>query len=275
MHKDIQTHPSLISAPKFKFSQLFYKHKCIPVWCVHPLQWPSLPGVSACGSGGGGVCLRVLGGSACGCWRGICLWVRGGGLPVGLGVCLPLGPGGSISGSRGCLSLGPGVSASGPVGCLPHPLDIYPQTLCPGGVYASGSGRVSTSGCLDTYPQTLGPGGCLPLGLGGVSASGSGRGVCLWVRGGCLPLGLGCVYHNPWTPPPGHRPPSPQPPFHPLIEWLTDRCKNITMPQTSFAGGKDVTFICCEFTISCPFRTDKRVSHYHWRKCQVTIVLSH
>ena len=31
--------------------------------------------------------------------------------------------------------------------------------------------------------------------------------------------------------------------YHPLrwplwIEWLTDRCKNITLPQTSFVGGK-------------------------------------
>ena len=241
----------------------------------------------------GGVCLWVQGGVCLWVLGGVCLWVLEGYLPVGPGGGTPCGSGGvSASGSRGIYLWVSGVSVcwSGGVclwacGMSTHPLDIYPQTLCPGGVYASGSGRGVClwvrEGCLPlgvwthTPPHWVQEGvclwvweGCLPLGLGGVSASGF---------GGCLPLGLGCVYHNPWTPPPGHRhrPPSPQPPFHPLIEWLTDRCKNITMPQTSFAGGKDVTFICCEFTISCPFRTDKRVSHYHWRKCQVTIVLSH
>ena len=48
------------------------------------------------------------------------------------------------------------------------------------------------------------PGECLPVGL-------SAGGRCL-SRGMCTPL---------WT------------------EWLTDRCKNITLPQTSFAGGKN------------------------------------
>ena len=165
----------------------------------------------------GGVCLWVQGGLPVGA-GGVSACGSGGGLPVGLGVCLPLGPGGSISGSRGCLSLGPGVSASGPVGCLPHPLDIYPQTLCPGGVYASGSGR---GVCLWVRE------GCLPLGVWThTPRHWVQEGVCLWVwegclplgSGGCLPLGLGCVYHNPWTPPPGHRPASPQPPFHDLIE---------------------------------------------------------
>ena len=45
---------------------------------------------------------------------------------------------------------------------------------------------------------------------------------------GCLPLGPGGVYHTSLSPPPP-----------PWTEWLTDRCKNITLPQTSFAGGKD------------------------------------
>ena len=29
-------------------------------------------------------------------------------------------------------------------------------------------------------------------------------------------------------------------PLPPWTEWLTDRCKNITLPQTSFAGGKNL-----------------------------------
>ena len=63
----------------------------------------------------------------------------------------------------------------------------------------------------------LGAGGCLPLGAGG---------ICLWVQEGCLPLGGGSVYHTPFH----HTPP--------WTEWLADRCKNITLLQTSFAGGK-------------------------------------
>ena len=51
-----------------------------------------------------------------------------------------------------------------------------------------------------------------------------GGGVCLWVQG---------VSTTPLT--------TPLPPW---TEWLTDRCKNITLRQTSFAGGnkRNTTF---------------------------------
>ena len=68
-------------------------------------------------------------------------------------------------------------------------------------------------------------GGCLPRGClpGGVSAW-----VCLFgglCPRGCLPRGK-CL-PNGCTPHPVNR--------------MTDRCKNITLPQTSFAGGKNIT----------------------------------
>ena len=99
-------------------------------------------------------------------------------------------------------------------------------------------------------------------GWGGVSACGSRRvsvsgsrgvclwvwGVCLWVRGGgeclplspegCLPLGPRGVYHTPFTTPLHHTPFTISPFTTPLSPHpLTDRCKNITLPQTLFAGG--------------------------------------
>ena len=52
----------------------------------------------------------------------------------------------------------------------------------------------------------------------------SGEGVSAW---GCLPRGGGCL-------------PRMGSATHPLwTEWLTDRCKNFTLAQTSFAGGKN------------------------------------
>ena len=82
--------------------------------------------------------------------------------------------------------------------------------------------------------------GALPAGggasfLGGLPA----RGVP--PSGGCLPLGGGaslpggCLLPGGWgglldgTPPPVNR--------------MTNRCKNITLPQTSFAGGKNAQSI--------------------------------
>ena len=42
--------------------------------------------------------------------------------------------------------------------------------------------------------------------------------------------------------PPGSRHPPPRPDPHPLwTEFLTHASENITLPQTSFAGGNDVT----------------------------------
>ena len=60
-------------------------------------------------------------------------------------------------------------------------------------------------------------------GGGGVSAV-EGWGVCL--GGVCPEWG---VYHHAM----GQTPPLP-------VNRITDRCKNITLPQTSFAGGKNV-----------------------------------
>ena len=86
-------------------------------------------------------------------------------------------------------------------------------------------------------------GECLPLGLG-VSASGSRGGVCLWIWGMCLPVFLGGVGRPPFATPPSPHPTSPHPrlPHHlsytSPVNRMTDRCKNITLPQTSFTGGK-------------------------------------
>ena len=91
-----------------------------------------------------------------------------------------------------------------------------------GGVCSWG---VSTLGGMST------PGGCLLL--GGVSAPG---GVCSWGcllgEGGCLPLvsGGGGVVSQ-------HAMEQTTP-----VNRMTDRCKNITLPQTSFVGGKTFIF---------------------------------
>ena len=50
---------------------------------------------------------------------------------------------------------------------------------------------------------------------------------------------------QPCTPPPRattHAPPPEQPRTPPSVNRMTNRCKNITLPQTSFAGGKNVRF---------------------------------
>ena len=50
---------------------------------------------------------------------------------------------------------------------------------------------------------------------------------------------------QPCTPPPPEQPRTPppeQPRTPPSVNRMTNRCKNITLPQTSFAGGKNVRF---------------------------------
>ena len=75
------------------------------------------------------------------------------------------------------------------------------------------------------------------LGPGWVSTS---------VSGGCPSLGPGChsgskggVYHTPLD--------THHPSFiiTPLMDRMTDRCKNITLPRTWFAGGNDTPISCC------------------------------
>ena len=41
--------------------------------------------------------------------------------------------------------------------------------------------------------------------------------------------------------PPGADPPPPGPGTGPPVNRMTERCKNITLPQTLFAGGNDST----------------------------------
>ena len=68
---------------------------------------------------------------------------------------------------------------------------------------------------------------------GGLFASESIGGVCLWVEGGCRPLSPGGVYHT------------PSPHTFSLPPQLPPRGQtNITLPQTSFAGGKNALQIC-------------------------------
>ena len=52
--------------------------------------------------------------------------------------------------------------------------------------------------------------------------------------------------------PPGTRHPPDQP--HPPVNRITDTCKNITLTQTSFAGGKNVHMNLNQFTcdLTCP-----------------------
>ena len=92
-------------------------------------------------------------------------------------------------------------------------------------------GGIPAQGGVPTWGCTC-PGGCTCLGVylpGGVSAQG---GVYL-PKGGVPAQGVpaqggwGCTC--PWGVPAQVLPP---------VNRMTDRCKNITLPQTSFAGGK-------------------------------------
>ena len=80
--------------------------------------------------------------------------------------------------------------------------DAYHPLHCPSVL------EVSAFGCR----------GGVCLWVQGVSASGYRRVVCLWV--GAVSTTPPFTTAPPWT------------------EWLADRCKNITLLQTSFAGGK-------------------------------------
>ena len=91
---------------------------------------------------------------------------------------------------------------------------------------------------------------------------------------GCVPPARYCMGGSPWQRPPGHRSPRQRPSWtetpwtetpwtenpldrDPPVMWpvmhagtetppvnrMTHRCKNITLPQTSFPGGKYVTFL--------------------------------
>ena len=111
----------------------------------------------------------------------------------------------------------------------------------------------------------------------GVSACGS-RGVCLWDQGrgwlptsgsgGCLPLGLGMsATPPPTTHPVHHTPPFTTPPFttppfttphslhtpchHTTPCGQTNTCENITLPQTSFAGGKYLNVVSNSYKATC------------------------
>ena len=88
-----------------------------------------------------------------------------------------------------------------------HLLPVSPSMHCSGGV--PGLGVYLVPGCVP------GPRGwCVP-------------GGCTWSEGGVPPGGVYLVREGgtcPGTPPL-------------WTEWLTDRFKNITLPQTSFAGG--------------------------------------
>ena len=127
-------------------------------------------------------------------------------------------------------------------------LTVSPSMLCSrgGGVCSGGSvcsrGGVCSGGCLL-------PGECLLLGgwllPGGVCSGRVGvsapRGCLLWEGGGCLLWGClllgrcllwGVCSGGVWYP-------SMHWGRHPPVNRMTDRCKNITLPQTSFVGGNE------------------------------------
>ena len=118
---------------------------------------------------------------------------------------LPVSP--SMHYGGGCL-LGGGVCSGGGGVCSWVGVCLWSGGCLFQGVSASGLGGVCSRGVS------------APWGVWGGVCSG---GVCLWSRGGLL-LGVYPCMH--WgRPPPVNR--------------MTDRCKNITLPQTSFAGGKN------------------------------------
>ena len=110
-------------------------------------------------------------------------------------------------------------------------LTIPRRGVCLWGVSAQGV-SAQWGVCPGGLPREVCPGGCL-LGVclpGGVCLEGClPRGVCLQR---CLPgrrvfLGVGFLPHCMLE--------SPLPP--PCVNRIPDRCKNIILPQTSFAGG--------------------------------------
>ena len=106
-------------------------------------------------------------------------------------------------------------------------LTVSPSMLCTGGVYlVLGGGVYLVWGVyLVLEGDVPGPGGVY-LVLGGVPAP---RG-CTWAGSVCSHGG--CTWS--WGGVPGPRGCQ----VLPLVNRMTNRCKNITLPQTSFAGGK-------------------------------------
>ena len=116
--------------------------------------------------------------------------------------------------------------------------------------------RMHSSRMHTRHSLTIVGGGCLPRGVSAQGVSAQGGGVCL---GGCLPRGVSalgvscdlshhafdvtcmlpphqcsCLYGDPgacWD-------------TTPTVNRMTDRCKNITLPQTSFAGGNKMVTNC-------------------------------
>ena len=122
--------------------------------------------------------------------------------------------GGSVCSQEVCVP-GPGPGGvSGPGGVYL----VLGVCLLLGGVPGPG-GCTGSRGGVPGWGVVSGPGGGAP-GLGGVP----GPGGCTWL--GCLLLGR-CV--------PGH---GGGVRYSPPVNRMTNRCKNITLPQTSFAGGK-------------------------------------
>ena len=56
---------------------------------------------------------------------------------------------------------------------------------------------------------------------------------------------------------------------------MTDRCKNITLPQTSFAGGNkrmlDTKMITFALVLSVPFFTETRPNDVRWRSTSTEV----
>ena len=139
---------------------------------------------------------------------------------LGRGVCVP-----ACTGQGGCVP-----ACTGQGGCIPactgwgcvsqHALG---RGVSAWGVIARG---VSARGGVSAWGWGVYPGGaCLGGVYQGVVSAGEGS-VC---QGWCLPRGsaIGCMLGGVADTPPRDQRQTP-----PLwIEWLTDRCKNITLPQ--------------------------------------------
>ena len=160
-------------------------------------------------------------------------------LPYGWGLCPGvLCPRGSLSGKPP-----PPVDRQTPVKQECIPVGCVPPACCP---YLPDLPACTALGGVSAWGGYL-PGGCTCQGgvpawvgylLGGVPAQGVylARGVPaqgVYLPGGYLPRGLylpgGCTCMGGTCP--GTLPP---------VNRMTDRCKNITWPQTSFAGGKNI-----------------------------------
>ena len=124
-----------------------------------------------------------------------------------------------------------------PVGCVPPACCPYLPACTAPGVY------LPEGGC--TCPGVYLPRGVYLPGGGGVPAQGEGGCTCpgvylprgVYLLGGVpawggVPARGGCTF-------PGAVPGQ----VLPTVNRMTDRCKNITLPQTSFVGGNNI-FAC-------------------------------